>query len=316
MCIRIGIPECAVSDNIQIILVERRQKLPKIPRWLRAAELAEEVLDSVDTGQRYYNNHKNVQLDSLQISFTVAVGRHVILAQPVRKLPSRGSFRLNKEGKRFTWLLYGTEEEAYEIHGGCGFSKKLLHMISQVTFLSAKMMYYPNGTAEGMSQILLSRLRILKQWSREARDWERTKAAPQPIQVFRKMGSSSCIMDRAVMTEVTAECWRLAIIAYLQCRLLRYGVLRSNEEPSANASRLPRNHPEVLKTLDDVAICTRVLPTSGHCFSAQAPLFPVFLLGLLSTKKEHRQVCDKWMKSVVETPVRSVRHTSSISLCA
>lgn len=71
-------------------------------------------------------------------------------------------------------------------------------------------------------------------------------------------------------------------------------------------SRLPRNHPEVLVNLADLASCIRIMPTSGHYFTAQAPLFPVFLLGMVSTDPLHKQVSRRWFEQVVQTPVRSV----------
>ena len=65
--------------------------------------------------------------------------------------------------------------------------------------------------------------------------------------------------------------------------------------------------------LADLASCMRIMPTSGHCFTAQAPLFPVFLLGLLSTTQEHKDVSKRWFESVVQTAVRSVRIKSNHS---
>ena len=66
-----------------------------------------------------------------------------------------------------------------------------------------------------------------------------------------------------------------------------------------------------MSNLADLASCIRIMPTSGDCFTAQAPLFPVFLLGLLATVPEHKDVSRNWFESVVETPVRSVRIESS-----
>ena len=92
------------------------------------------------------------------------------------------------------------------------------------------------------------------------------------------------------MTDITAEAWRLAGLLYLQCRLMR----------------LPRNDPAVLCRLDDLANCIRVMPTSGFIFTAQAPLLPVFFLGLLATVPEHKHVATAWFEQVIYTPVRSV----------
>lgn len=58
--------------------------------------------------------------------------------------------------------------------------------------------------------------------------------------------------------------------------------------------------------MTDLASCIRIMPTSGHHFTAQAPLFPVFLLGLLAVQDEHREISQRWFDSVVGEPVRSV----------
>jgi hypothetical protein len=70
-------------------------------------------------------------------------------------------------------------------------------------------------------------------------------------------------------------------------------------------ARLPRNDPAVMQQLGDLAHCIKIMPTSGNNFTAQAPLFPVFLLGLVSTIHEHKHVAQSWFEQVVETPVRS-----------
>lgn len=71
--------------------------------------------------------------------------------------------------------------------------------------------------------------------------------------------------------------------------------------------RLPRNHPDVIANLSYLAKCVSIMPTSGYYFTAQAPLFPVFLLGMLATIAEHAKIAQKWFDSVTSAPVRSVR---------
>ncbi len=73
--------------------------------------------------------------------------------------------------------------------------------------------------------------------------------------------------------------------------------------------RLPRNHPEVVANLADLAKSISIMPTSGSVFTAQAPLLPVFFLGLLATVEEHVQLADAWFQQVIYTPVRSVSLT-------
>lgn len=64
--------------------------------------------------------------------------------------------------------------------------------------------------------------------------------------------------------------------------------------------------------MDDLAKCIRIMPTSGSHFTAQAPLLPVFFLGLLATNPAHREVSRGWFQQVTNTPVRSVSQTSMI----
>jgi hypothetical protein len=78
--------------------------------------------------------------------------------------------------------------------------------------------------------------------------------------------------------------------------------------------RLPRNNPDVLANLTYLAKCINIMPTSGYNFTAQAPLFPVFLLGMLATVPEHVDVAQTWFESVTSTPVRSVRIAFPIAL--
>ncbi|KAF4471726.1 hypothetical protein FALBO_1366 [Fusarium albosuccineum] len=47
------------------------------------------------------------------------------------------------------------------------------------------------------------------------------------------------------------------------------------------------------------------MPTLGSHFTAQAPLLPVFFLGMLATKDSDKEVSQRWFDAVVQTPVRS-----------
>ncbi|PNY25595.1 Uncharacterized protein TCAP_04467 [Tolypocladium capitatum] len=272
-----------------IILTERRLKKPGDPRWLLGCKQGEMFLQASDRGSRFWKR-SNAQLSSLRISQSIIIGRAVILAQPMMKLPAPDSFDPEHEASRFGWLLYGTEQDMYQIHGGCGFSKKLLHMISQITYCAARLQQDPGNIVVPMTaQYLLQELDQMRQWSSESKDWETAKAETSVATWVRSAQDGYVIDSSADMTDVTAEAWRLTAIIYLQCRVLR----------------LPRNHPEVLQSLSDLARCIRIMPTSGYQFTAQAPLFPVFLLGMLATHPDHKEVSRTWFDEVVSTPVRS-----------
>ncbi|EWY88616.1 hypothetical protein FOYG_09738 [Fusarium oxysporum NRRL 32931] len=272
-----------------IVLTERRLKKPYNPRWLEGFRQGEYFLQATDPGARYWKNN-NVQYNELRISQSIIVGRAVILAQPMMALPSPETFNPEAEAGRFSWLLYGTEKDMFEIHGGCGFSKKLLHLMSQVTYCAGRLQQEPESTIVPITaKFLLRELSEMRQWSREGKDWELARKYPPTIDWVRDKADEVIIDSNQIMTEVTAEAWRIAAIIYYQCRLLR----------------LPRNHPEVLANLDDLARCIRIMPTSGSHFTAQAPLLPVFFLGLLATEPVHKDVSMDWFEQVVQTPVRS-----------
>ncbi|PTB69053.1 hypothetical protein BBK36DRAFT_1192964 [Trichoderma citrinoviride] len=274
-----------------IVLTERRRKKPYTPRWLEGFKQSEHFLESIDEGSRFWSK-SNVQLSSLRISQSVIVGRAVILSQLMTTLPPPSTFDPEREAARFGWLLYGDMKDMYEIHGGCGFSKKLLHSFSQITYCSARLYQDPESSVIPLTaKFLLSELLDMRQWSSapNSNPWEVARTQQQTIEMVRAAHEGYVIDSASSMTEVTAEAWRIAAIVYLQCRALR----------------IPRNHPEVLSNLNDLAKCINIMPTSGYNFTAQAPLFPVFLLGMLATVPEHVAVAQNWFERVTSTPVRS-----------
>lgn len=280
----------AVLSMQDIVLVERRRQRPNLPRWLEGFKLCEDFLGKNDNGSRFWH-HEHVQTNSLHMSQTVIVGRGLILAQPMMALPLPNEFDYVSEAARFNWLLYGSEKDAFEIHGGCGFSKRLLHAISQVTCFAARLQQEPKSIVlPKMALQLKDQIMNMRQWSPESISYELSQKNPQSVVWVREVDPEYRISTPGEMTDVTAEAWRLAAMLYLQCRLLR----------------LPRNHPDVLANLIDLAKCITIMPTEGSCFTAQAPLFPVFLLGLLGTVPAHKDAAIGWFENVTHTPVRSV----------
>lgn len=137
-------------------------------------------------------------------------------------LPDPETFDSEAEVARFGWLLYGSPQDVHEVHGGCGFSKKLLHIFSQITFCAARLNQDPKTpliprTAERLYNVLAE----MRQWSRETTDWEKARTDPQPISWIVTAPENYTITTSQQMTDVTAEAWRLAAMLYLQCRLLR-----------------------------------------------------------------------------------------------
>ena len=279
----------AVLSMQDIVLTERRRKKLEAPRWLEGFRQGERFLQATDKGLRFWKS-SNVQLTSLRNSQSVIVGRAVILAQPLCALPAPHQFDAEREAARFGWLLYGTEKDMYQIHGGCGFSKRLLHILSQVTYCAARLQQEQESPIVPMTaDYLYKELNNMRQWSSESKDWDIAKTDPPTVAWIQQQPLGYRITSNEDMTDVTAESWRLTAVLYLQARVLR----------------LPRNHPDVMGIIEDLANCIAVMPTSGTHFTAQAPLFPVFLLGIMSATEEHRAVSRNWFDEVLRTPVRS-----------
>jgi hypothetical protein len=250
-----------------------------------------------------------MQASSLRIAQSIVVCRAIIISQPMMELTKPKDFMPVEESQRYEWLLDDTREGMLEIQGGCGFSKKLLVTLNNITHCAAMLQEEPrNPSTPDSIKHQLEKLQSMKQWSRETGNFQDASEQSQHIEWIRQVAWEYRIKNTRDMTNVTAECWRIAAILYLQCRALRYvffiAILTlSNTDPS---HRLPRNHEDVLSNLDDLMRCIRIMPTSGACFTAQAPLFPVFLLGVLATQHHHQDISRQWFDLVVQAPVRSV----------
>jgi hypothetical protein len=119
------------------------------------------------------------------------------------------------------------------------------------------------------------------------------------------------VTDKISMTFLTAEAWRLAAIIYFELRVLRSETDRDDAQchPFLTVDRLPRRHKQVIANFEMLAACIRLMPTSGPLFTAQAPFFPVFLLGLMAPIQPPglRRCAYDWFESVTSTSCRSVR---------
>ena len=203
------------------MLTERRLKTPHDPRWLRGFTLAEQFLGMTDAGARFWR-YPNEIVSPLRISQSVIVGNAVILAQCMMDLPVLGAIGPDGDVARFGWLLSGTQRDIYEIHGTCGFSRKLLHMISQITYCAARLQQDGNSPVIPITaQYLLRELVEMRQWSRESKSWDTVKSEPGVIDSVRNLPPGYFIDSHEDVIAVTAEAWRIASIIYLQCRVLR-----------------------------------------------------------------------------------------------
>lgn len=287
----------ALLNMIDVVSPEQRRPLNLIPRWLEGARLACRLLDATDPGHRYWNPI-NIQASPTQTGNMVIAGRAAILALPMAPLDLA-----HTNNRQFAWLLQGSEHEARKIHGGCGMSRTLLHRFSQISYMSALLCEDPENS-EFVIKPGVDRLREelgnLRQWTEPASEFlssagPRTDSpsdTPHPRDLLSSihLDRDGVVKDKEAMTVVTAEAWRLAAIVYLRCRL----------------ERLPRSHPDVISRVSELVRCIRMMPTSGNLFTAQAPFFPVFLLGIVSIHEAHSKCALDWFHSVIRTGCRSV----------
>ncbi|OLN86272.1 hypothetical protein CCHL11_04070, partial [Colletotrichum chlorophyti] len=284
-------------NMIDVVSPEQRRPRHLLPRWLEGARLACRVLDATDPGHRYWLP-ENIQPTSTQLGNMIIASRAAILALPMKPLDVEDT----NNGK-FSWLLQGTARDAHTIHGGCGMSPLLLNRFSQITQVSASYRDDPYNTefwVNRWAENMVPELEALHQWLPPGSLTESPSADPQAdvpgdtptlsaLLRSRDLNKEDFQKAREYMSTLTAEVWRLAAIIYLQCRLMR----------------LPRSHPDVVTNLSKLAGHIRRMPTSGHLFTAQAPFFPVFLLGIVAVEKEHSQCAMDWFHAVIRTSCRS-----------
>jgi hypothetical protein len=164
-----------------------------------------------------------MQVSSLRVAQSIVVCRAIIISQPMMELTKPEDFMPVEEIQRYEWLLDDTPEGMLEIQGGCGFSKKLLVVFNNITHLAAMMLQEPRNFSTPMSiQYQLRKLQSMKQWSRETDNFQDASEQSQHIEWIRQVAWEYRIKNTRDMTNVTAECWRIAAILYLQCRALRY----------------------------------------------------------------------------------------------
>lgn len=139
---------------------------------------------------------------SLHISQAVLVARGIILAQVMSKLPQPEKFVPMEESRRFSWLLQASSEDVWTIHGGCGASPKLLHIMSQINYCATRLHQDDQSIVVPITAKKLLHL----------------------LYELKPTGSAEPFIEPTTkMIERTAYAWLLTAIIYLRCRVQRYG---------------------------------------------------------------------------------------------
>lgn len=124
-----------MSDETQTVNWELRKERdtdPRNPRWRQAARVAKKILDCTSPGFQY-SEVENTQISKLRMANANVVAKIDICALPVTQLEIEDSSKL------YTWLLEGNDKDVRKIDGFSGVSPKMLHMIAQITQLTARL---------------------------------------------------------------------------------------------------------------------------------------------------------------------------------
>ena len=86
----------------------------------------------------------------------------------------------------------------------------------------------------------------------------------------------------AEVTDLIAESYAAAAQIYLQCRLLKR----------------PRTHNALKEPIARLVKCIAWTPVKGPLFTAQAPLFSVFIGGIAAITDDERSVIRRWFEPI------------------
>ncbi|KAF2663148.1 hypothetical protein BT63DRAFT_461526 [Microthyrium microscopicum] len=255
-----------------IVQWEMRRDKSRTPRWFEAAQVAKSIMAVTDPGYRYWHPTR-VQQSSARLSNANMLGFVDIMAHCVRPLNSRETESCHP------WLLEGSEKECRRIYGGTGLSPKLLHMFGQITHICARMVDDPHSTILPLGAKELERkLNRLHQWSEISEGHASLEALLQSCH----LDDDGFITTAEEATELGGQAWIQTARLYQRFRFFRY----------------PRSDSSTEEPLSLLRRILERLPCSGPLFTSQSPFFPVFMMGLASTKQEDRAVARKWFETV------------------
>ncbi|KAG8531735.1 uncharacterized protein KY384_003367 [Bacidia gigantensis] len=243
-----------------------------LPKWYLAGQVGERVLSQSDPGYRY-SFPFNVQCNRARTQLTHIIGLENILSDCVYPLDptlTRCSY---------PWLLEGSETEQRKIVGTTGLCSKLLHYYAKITHLSSKSAKNPKSEVyPRVGKELEKRLQRFWQWS----DLSEGYGSSQDLLDSCELDENGTVTSATKVTELVGESYVTAAQIYLQCRFFR----RS------------QRHPTVQKILQTLLRTIDWQPTSGPLFTAQTPMFAVFIAGIVAYKEADRAVVRKWFEPI------------------
>ncbi|EGU86903.1 hypothetical protein FOXB_02579 [Fusarium oxysporum f. sp. conglutinans Fo5176] len=256
-----------ILSTIDTLRIEHQTKAPFEPAWYRGLRLAEKYLDKMGQKSAFLEKESWNQKIPKRIRDTLPFNfRESPPTSPQHPQPTSLHISQAVLVARGIILTQASSENVWTIHGGCGTSPKLLHIMSQINYCATRL------HQDNRSIVVPLTAKKLLQLLYELKSTE---------------SAESAIDSTTKVIEQTAYAWLLTAIIYLRCRVQRY----------------PPSHRYVRRHLEALAKCIQAVPASGLFFTANAPILPVFILGLLSVK--NRGVAQDWFERVLQVPVRS-----------
>ncbi|KAK4171058.1 fungal-specific transcription factor domain-containing protein [Triangularia setosa] len=250
------------------------------PKWYRGAKLAERLLTQSDPAINYHCL-ENAQVTQARSQLAIRVCLDSVLSDCVHPLDPSTSI------DHYNWLIRGTERERRRIDGFAGLSPDLMHYLAKVTYLASMRVRSPSSMVQkAVARQIQKILHEFRQWS----------ALSDGYNTFKEL-LDSCELDGdnkvctgVKVTELIGESYVAAAQIYLQCRVFRR----------------QRDDSVVKELLDRLILTLKYQPTSGPLFTAQTPLFAVFIGGLVAYEQHDRRAIGAWFDPICEGPRENV----------
>ena len=153
-----------------------------------------------------------------------------------------------------------------------------MHIYAQITHLSAQMLRHPDSVIiPSAGEQLEARLRDFQQWS----DLSAGHSSSEQLLQSCVLNEEGEVTTAKEVTELIGESYVAAAQIYLHCRLFRKS----------------RDHSDVQKPVERLMKCTLWPPLAGPLYTAQQPLYTVFIGGLVARSFEQRQIIDRFFQT-------------------
>ncbi|EMT67847.1 hypothetical protein FOC4_g10005961 [Fusarium odoratissimum] len=193
----------AFCTSYMTLRIEHQTKAPFEPAWYQGLRLAEKYLDKMGQKPAFLEEEcwnqkipKRIR-DTLPLNF-----REYPPTRPQHPQPTSLHISQAVLVARGIILTQASFEDVWTIHGGCGTSPKLLHIMSQINYCATRL------HQDNRSIVVPLTAKKLLQLLYELKSTE---------------SAESSIDSTTKVIEQTAYAWLLTAIIYLRCRVQRYG---------------------------------------------------------------------------------------------